>query len=163
MKPCLWILCLFALLLSACDSNAPVVPSTLVPSPTTVPVPSATAVAQRPAPSLEELLAQKKNLTDVQWDAYAASLKGASITDWSGTVSDVAQKPQVGDVSVLTVKLARPVGGVAVFDLLLDISAAGSASINKGQAVMVSGTISSVECFSNYCPIQLENARYKVK
>jgi hypothetical protein len=118
-------------------------------------------VATGPAPALAAIAAQKKALTDAQWDAYAADLKGKKIADWPGTVQNVDQKP-LSDLYTITVDTADPIPGYA-FDVKLDVSKDDALKISKGQAIAVSGLIKQVNCALTYCPIELDAASFVLK
>jgi hypothetical protein len=122
---------------------------------------STPTVASGPAPALAAIAAQKKALTDAQWDSYADGLKGKQIKDWPGTVQNVDQKP-LSDLYTVTVDTADPVPGYA-FDVKLDVSKDDALKIKKGQAIAVSGVIKQVNCALTYCPIELDSASFVLK
>jgi hypothetical protein len=135
------------------------VPPTEVP-PTPVP-PTAVPTEVPLAPPIAEIAANKKKMTDAQWDAYAETLKGRAVKGLSGKVQSVDTKVFSDDYRMI-VDLPDPVPGYA-FDLYVDVAKADALNINKDASVAVSGTIKLVSCVLTYCPLELENATYTIK
>lgn len=131
--------------------------ATNVPGGTTVPI------TAQPGPALSELLSQKTKLTDAQWDAYAETVKGKSLTNWVGTVTSVDQKLFSNDIYTMIVDVPEGAGAQALFDVLVDVGKDDALKINKGQSATVNGLISKIDCLANYCRIELTNASYTLK
>lgn len=132
---------------------------------TAVSVPGGTSVpiTAQPGPAIAELVSQKAKLTDAQWDAYAETVKGKALTDWTGTVTSVDQKLFSNDIYTMIVDVPEGTAPQALFDVLVDVGKDDALKINKGQSVSASGIISKIDCLSNYCRIELTNASYTLK
>lgn len=102
--------------------------------------PAATVAATGPAPAYAEIAAKREGATDVQWDAYAATLAGLQATDWPALVTEVTGKP--GDYEV-KVDLDNN-ADFSIQDATIETADEGVAAFGKGARVLVSGVIEEV-------------------
>lgn len=115
------------------ENSAPAAsPETVVASPAASPAPL--------APSIEEILAAVEGMTDAQRNHYMASLEGARVEGWRGTVSDVDEGEILGGFSVYVDMVPSNFSSEVHFDVPEDIAL----SLSKDQVIVFSGNIETV-------------------
>lgn len=124
---------------------------TSTPIPTETPVPTATPTPVVEAPSCTEILNAKAEMTSVQWDSFADSIKGTWVVDWSGKIRDV------GDHSILA-------GGYPIYirissecDLYYVVKTEAEAlTFQRDQPVTVTAKVSLVSIFFGSVTLHLD-------
>jgi hypothetical protein len=110
-------------------------------------------------PTLAE---KRKELTELQWDLYVASIKGAKMSG-DGFVYDVTKSFR-NDNFDLKVGFEDPGEAFATYDVVFEIPAEGAAEISKGDQVAFEGMVKEIEyCIIETCNVVLENGTYTKK
>jgi hypothetical protein len=94
-------------------------------------------------------------MTDVQFERYAKSLKGQTVT-WVGWVEEAKQK-LLGGYEVW-IDMDHP-QKLSVQDVTFDVSEAVAMKVRKDKRVQFTGRIKSVQNVLGSCQVDLQNAR----
>ncbi len=94
-----------------------------------------------PALSYEEIRGNANTMTDAQWNQYTESLKGLSVIDWEGWITDVNEKTFGG--YEVQIDMEPPVG-ITTYDVHFDISDELALTLEKEQKIRFSGQIDQV-------------------
>ena len=122
-------------------ASAPSGAGSVANAPTATDAPTAVPTDAPIAPAFGDIEAKREGATDVQWDAFTATLAGNRVDGWPGIVREVKAAGKGYRVSVdLT-----PDGGVfGVSDTFIETADAAAATWGKDTPVVVSGTIKRV-------------------
>jgi hypothetical protein len=111
------------------------------------------------APSYADYRVQTKRLTGAEQDAYTQGLIGKRVENWQGIVVDVVKK-LTGDGYEIRVDLDHPRGSAFLPEVSIDVSKAETLQVTAGQDITFSGTIRSITCIVQLCPVELDQATF---
>lgn len=93
------------------------------------------------APPIEEIVAAFSDMTDAQRNRYNDSIAGSQIQNWEGTVEDVDEGELFGGFTVFVEMVPGNFGA----EVYISVDEDTALTLNKGAAIVFSGTVSSVE------------------
>jgi hypothetical protein len=95
------------------------------------------ATARVPSPPFEEILANYREMTDAQWNAYAETLVGKRATDWTGRITEVDEGELMGDFTVFV----QGTGTEFLENIYIDVPEDVAMQLRKDQRITFSGDI----------------------
>lgn len=99
--------------------------------------PTPTAGKIQPAPSLADVLANYREMTDAQWNSYAETLVGKRAIDWSGVVTQVDEGEVLGGFTVFV----DGTGTGFSENIYIEVTEAVGMELEKDQRIAFSGDI----------------------
>ena len=113
------------------------------PAPTNTPeptaTPEATATPAPEAPPFEEIVDNNRTMTDVQRNRYNEGLEGNTVTNWTGTVTDVDEGEVFGGFTIYI-----SMNDDILASVHIDVDEETALLFNKGQEITFSGNVRSV-------------------
>lgn len=114
------------------------------------------STTREPAPPFSEILANYREMTDAQWNAYGESLVGKRATGWEGTITEVDEGEVVGNFTVFV----RVDGAEMLEDVYIDVPESTAMALRKDQRIEFSGDITTASNAFGLT-IRIDNAEIK--